>query len=143
MIVAHGTPGAVKHSKTPDELALHKLCPDIVKDLDIKLILPYLHKYNLLSQPQYEKLNLDVTRSNKALHLVMWLPQSHAEFLNIFMSCLRDSAGSNKHHQHYTLAEQLKEERDKATRMLHSGEDFLELQSYGMLLFKIQIDDAY
>ena len=115
-VTATETPEAVKQSKTPSEIALHVLSPDIESDLDVDIILPHLLKRHLLTKDQEEHLNLSRTRTKKARDLITWLPKKGTESFDLFTTCLIDS--SKGHKSHLELAKKLKAEKEKAEQDL-------------------------
>ena len=114
---------------SPSEAALHKLSTEIVAELDVRLILPYLVRNRLLTEDQEEFLSShEVSDEHKVQKFTAWLPSKGPDFLDTFIRCLRESTRWEVDHHHYILAERLEAERAKAEKQLETEEELAEPQ---------------
>lgn len=119
---------AQRRIESPSEVALREVHTEIVAELDVDLILPYLVRSRLLTVDQEAYLNsVEVSDMLKVQKLTAWLPSKGPNFLDIFIRCLIDSSRRQVDHRHYTLAERLEAERAKAEEELDTGEDVCEV----------------
>ena len=75
------------------EKILRKHHLELLRLLNIELLLPYLNQHGLLTGNEHEDLiNPLHTSTTKANKLVVWLPHKGSRFLYKFIECLQQSA---------------------------------------------------
>lgn len=92
--------------ESPSEKAFRKCHPTLRQYLNVQAVFPYLNQHDLLTENQKQELLLPgLTDHHKIDLLLLWLPRSGPNFLESFISSLRESvAGTN----HKELADVLK-----------------------------------
>lgn len=106
------------------ENSLYEVAPEIVETLDMDIILPYLLKYDIITQSELETLLLPtVVRNYKVQLLLSWLPQNGPCFLDVFIECLSDSAEGQVSHQHFHLSRQLRAKKAEEEEALEDERD--------------------
>ena len=114
---ATGQALAVKQSKTPSEIALRALSPEIEEYLDVDIILPHLLRCHLLTKyEQEEHLFFPRDRTRKTRDLIIRLSNKGPKAFDLFVECLINS--SEGHSSHRELAMKLKAEKEKAEQDL-------------------------
>ena len=61
------------------------------RNLNVPVLLSYLHTHHLITADVYEELTLPATHASKVDRLVAELPKKGTDFLKRFVMCLRES----------------------------------------------------
>ena len=75
------------------EKILQKYHVELLRQLNVELLLPYLNQHGLLTRDEHEDLiNPLHTSATKVNKLLVWLPRKGSRFLYRFVECLQQSA---------------------------------------------------
>ena len=95
----------------PDpEKILAEIHPTLIKYLNVKPMIPFLHQIGLISLDQQETLLLPKINTDMVNDLVVWLPKTGAGYLRKFLTCLKNSSKDCPSHKEIAnmLEEKLK-----------------------------------
>ena len=102
--------GSFDIQNSTSETALKKCFPLLRKYLNCGAIVPYLVKYELITNGEHERLMLyTLTNGDRVDLIFQWLP-SKPNFMKKFLACLRESAKEETVPAHEEIARKLEKE---------------------------------